>query len=209
MVLRHASTGVVKAFEDRLAKHFHPAWAAAFVLDPINAAFDADANLWHLPLWYITPAQKKDAIALIARMTRSATKAVSDEWENLTCFGVPPGPASTLANLTATTSQESKDAPDILSAIDKRRGWWIAMSRDTEHAYPLLAKAARILLSAHATTAAAERNWSMWGRHFTSGRSSMKVATAQRLIYVSSNNRPKHAGIDYELNLSVLDDGDE
>lgn len=55
------------------------------------------------------------------------------------------------------------------------------------HQFPLLATAAQKLLSAHVTTAAAERNWSAWGRTYTSLRNTLSIQTAERLIYVKAN----------------------
>ena len=52
--------------------------------------------------------------------------------------------------------------------------------------FSLLAAAAQRLLSAHATTAhattaAAERNWSAWGRTYTSLRNCVSIQTAEQL----------------------------
>jgi hypothetical protein len=57
--------------------------------------------------------------------------------------------------------------------------------------FPLLATAAQKLLSAHVTTAAAERNWSAWGRTYTDLRSSLSIETAEKLIYVKANMPPE------------------
>ncbi len=56
-----------------------------------------------------------------------------------------------------------------------------------ERQFPKLAFAANKLLSAHTTTAAAERNWSAWGRTYDSLRASLSLDTAEKLIYVKAN----------------------
>eukprot|EP00983_Pelagomonas_calceolata_P037102 1136191-Pelagomonas_calceolata.AAC.3 len=51
----------------------------------------------------------------------------------------------------------------------------------------LQAVAANKLLSAHTTTAAAERNWSAWGDTYTSLCNRLNVETADKLVYVKAN----------------------
>ncbi len=41
-----------------------------------------------------------------------------------------------------------------------------------------MAKAARRLLAVHVTTAAAERNWSVWGRTYTNIRNALSIDRA-------------------------------
>ncbi|KAJ9515345.1 hypothetical protein QJQ45_006603 [Haematococcus lacustris] len=54
--------------------------------------------------------------------------------------------------------------------------------------FPILAKAAQRLLSAHASTAAAERNWSMWGHTYHNAlRNNFSVEAAKREVYLKAN----------------------
>ena len=57
--------------------------------------------------------------------------------------------------------------------------------------FPLLATAAQKLLSAHVTTAAAERNWSAWGRTYTDLCDHLFIETAEKLVYVKANMPPE------------------
>ncbi|KAJ9534348.1 hypothetical protein QJQ45_016045, partial [Haematococcus lacustris] len=50
----------------------------------------------------------------------------------------------------------------------------------------LLSHASR-LLGVHATSAASERNWSAWGRLFTSARTRLTLERAKMLIYIKAN----------------------
>jgi hypothetical protein len=43
------------------------------------------------------------------------------------------------------------------------------------------------LLSMHATTAAAKKNWSAWGRNYTSLPNNLGKEMAEKLIYVEAN----------------------
>ncbi|KAJ9532156.1 hypothetical protein QJQ45_003952 [Haematococcus lacustris] len=54
--------------------------------------------------------------------------------------------------------------------------------------FPILAKAAQRLLSAHASTAAAERNWSVWGHTYHNAlRNNLSVEVAKREVYLKAN----------------------
>ena len=64
------------------------------------------------------------------------------------------------------------------------RNFWSAKA---DSKYTLLAVAANKLLSAHATTGAAERNWSAWGRTYTSLRNRLNIETAEKLVYTKAN----------------------
>jgi len=51
----------------------------------------------------------------------------------------------------------------------------------------LLSVAANKLLSAHATSAAAERNWSAWGHIYTPLRNSLSIEIAEKMIGIKAN----------------------
>jgi len=68
--------------------------------------------------------------------------------------------------------------PDFL------RNFWLTKANKM---FPHLAVAANKLLSAHATSCAAERNWSAWGRIYTSLRNSLGIETAEKLVFVKAN----------------------
>ena len=83
----------------------------------------------------------------------------------------------------------------------QRRGWW--RLAEAVLMFPSFSKAAIRLLSAHVTTAAAERNWSAWGRLFQGGqRSRMLVQTAANLIYVKGNSTSQKRD-DFEICLDI------
>jgi hypothetical protein len=70
------------------------------------------------------------------------------------------------------------------AAVEKRRDWWTSVSKE----YPCLAAAARRVLALHATSAAAERSWSDWGRQSPANRAGMAVSTGMKAIYVQVNH---------------------
>jgi hypothetical protein len=57
---------------------------------------------------------------------------------------------------------------------------WVFVSKE----YALLAAAARCALALQPISAAAERNWSAWGRQFTASRVGVAVMIGMKVIYV-------------------------
>ena len=53
--------------------------------------------------------------------------------------------------------------------------------------YPLVAAAANRLLAVHVTTAAAERNWSAWGRTYNALRNRLSIELAEKCIFIKAN----------------------
>ncbi len=67
---------------------------------------------------------------------------------------------------------------------DSLRNFWLTKANKL---FPLFAVAANKLLSARATSCAAERNWSTWGRIYTSLRNKLDLETAEKLVHVKAN----------------------
>jgi hypothetical protein len=71
---------------------------------------------------------------------------------------------------------------------------------------PELQAVAVRLLSAHATRAATERNWSLWGRMYCAARSSLGMQRAKALIAICAAERAKcDPTQEFEVTLSVLE----
>ena len=70
--------------------------------------------------------------------------------------------------------------------------------------FPMLTKAALRLMSMHTTTAAAERNWSLWGRVFVKARGRLGLERAHKLIYLKGNSSTDLKGADVEALMSTL-----
>ena len=75
------------------------------------------------------------------------------------------------------------DGQQLVKPVTQRRTFWVKASKW----WPLHAAAARKLMSVHATTAAAERNWSVWGHHYTKIRNQLSLETAKMMISVKAN----------------------
>jgi hypothetical protein len=62
------------------------------------------------------------------------------------------------------------------------------------------------LLCLHATSAATERNWSLWGREYTSARNALGLERAKKLITFCFNDRAEvQDQNDFALLLSVIE----
>jgi hypothetical protein len=72
----------------------------------------------------------------------------------------------------------------VLVSMALRRNFW---KRVASKQVPLLAAAATRLMPLHASSCAAERNWSAWGRNYTALRNALSKETADKCIYIKSN----------------------
>lgn len=80
-------------------------------------------------------------------------------------------------------SEGEKGESEVVTAFERRPLW----TGKAAPSFPLFAKAAAKLLSVHATTAAAERNWSAWGQHYQSNRNQLAVQRAKKLVFIKAN----------------------
>ena len=71
-----------------------------------------------------------------------------------------------------------------LSSAELRRNFW---RRIAAPKFPLLAAASARLLSLHASSCSAERNWSAWGGTFVPQRNRLGHAVAEKMIFVKGN----------------------
>jgi hypothetical protein len=78
--------------------------------------------------------------------------------------------------------------------------------RRSESDYPSLHDVACRLSLAHATSAASERNWSVWGDVFTSARTKLGLERSKALIAICANDRAnKNVSADFEVALDVVE----
>ena len=62
------------------------------------------------------------------------------------------------------------------------------------------------LLSTHSTSAATERNWSLWGRIFVAARSSLGLERAKKMIAICAAEQAEHhESDDFALTLDILE----
>jgi len=102
------------------------------------------------------------------------------------------------------------DGRVVLAAASARRNFWMVhMAAE----FPHLAEAAGRLLSAHVTSCATERNWSLFGNIFQKTRNRLALRRAQDIAYIRANSSLEGKGVDEEVLLRIQDleegEGDE
>jgi len=75
------------------------------------------------------------------------------------------------------------------------------------NSFPLIAKQAVVLLSAHATSCASERNWSLWGNIYVKARNRLSLDRAEKLVFIRGNSRTPSTAQDDEKLLELLSTG--
>jgi hypothetical protein len=91
--------------------------------------------------------------------------------------------------------------------MKERRGWWENFGAKE---WPWLAKAAVRLLAMHATSCAAERNWSLWGSTFVKSRNRLAIDRANKLIFLrGNNNAANQSKPDEEITMDLMGEEDE
>ncbi|KAK9145728.1 hypothetical protein Sjap_005631 [Stephania japonica] len=61
---------VMELVNRRFSKNYHQAWAASYILDPLNVAEDSSGR-YLPPFKFLTPEQDKDAVKVITRLTHN------------------------------------------------------------------------------------------------------------------------------------------
>ncbi|KAJ9523346.1 hypothetical protein QJQ45_005392 [Haematococcus lacustris] len=95
--------------------------------------------------------------------------------------------ANSIIRTSRTVTEPGQPTVTYIADLDNRRAFWSVTSAKQ---FPILAKAAVRLLSVHVSTAAAERNWSVWTSIYRNGlRSKLSVEQAEKLVYLKANSR--------------------
>ena len=150
--------------------------------------------------------QREDAKAALVRLaggasSNSVKEAVLLEFGQLR---VNPLPIQLADVCQALNKRKHVDDGRVVlaSAASRRNFWLVHMAAE----FPHLSEAASRLLSAHVTSCATERNWSLFGNIFTKTRNRLALARAQDIAFVRANNSLGGRGsADEEVMLSITD----
>ncbi|KAJ9520773.1 hypothetical protein QJQ45_007632 [Haematococcus lacustris] len=175
--------GVVAAFKRRAEMHYDPVHAAAYVVEPAHFKAPRDGLHARPPFTHVTTKQLQDTIDTVARLSKGSTAAVRKELAALKLGKWSDDMVRDLASIQEQT-RTLEDGRTIAADISVRRGFWDFTARAE---YPLFSEAATRLLSMHITTAAAERNWSVWGQYYDAGRSQLGINKAELMVYINAN----------------------
>jgi hypothetical protein len=107
------------------------------------------------------------------------------------------------AGKTETTGARTSCTTDHVAAVKMRIGFWKCFGHTN---YPFLSEVAQRVMSVHPTSAATERNWSLWGRVCTSARNALGLERAKKMITFCFNDRAKAVDQDdFGLLLSAVE----
>jgi hypothetical protein len=179
-----------------LAPIYNAAYTAAYSFDPYYAVYDRDLKCMVMP--EVEQELFDKAVVLVERV---GGEKDGDELRQLMLHGYDKSSSKMIEFLLrkARGGGEAREPPASASRV---KVW----KRGVE-TYPALCDVACHLLLAHATSAASERNWSLWGQVFTGARRQPRMKNAKMLIAISANDRANNnVSKDFEVALSVVED---
>ncbi|XP_024357509.1 uncharacterized protein [Physcomitrium patens] len=172
-------SSVYQLIESRFGKNYHPAWAAALILDPLYLLRDSSGK-YLPPFRCLTTEQEKDVDRLITRL-------VAREEAHIALMELMKWRAEGLDPLYAQAVQVK--VRDMLTGRMKavnpqsrRLVWETCLSE-----YKSLGKVAVRLLFLHATSCGLKCNWSMWRWAYRNGNSRLAIEKAEKMIFIASH----------------------
>lgn len=172
---------VKEIIEKRFAKNYHPAWAAAFILDPLYLVRDSSGK-YLPPFKCLTAEQEKDVDKIITRLVfRDEAHIALMELMKWRAEGLDP--------LYAQAVQVKQHDPvtgkmKIANPQSSRLVWETCLSE-----FKVLGKVAIRLIFLHATSCGLKCNWSFMRWVYTHGHSRAAMDKAQKMIFIASHAR--------------------
>ncbi|ONM18559.1 hypothetical protein ZEAMMB73_Zm00001d004164 [Zea mays] len=193
----------MSVLERRFRRSYHPAWSAAFILDPLYLIKDVSGR-YLPPFKYLTPEHEKDVDRLITRL-------VSPEEAHLAMMELMKWRSEGLDPLYAQAVQVRQPDPTtgkmkIANKQSSRLVWETCLSE-----FKSLGKVAVRLIFLHAT-ARGFRCTPTMARWLTApGTSSRGIARAQRLVFVVANSKLERKDLrnDDDRDAELLMEGDD
>ncbi|CAL5185043.1 unnamed protein product [Lathyrus oleraceus] len=171
---------VEKILEKRFRKNYHPAWSAAFILDPLYLIKDTSGK-YLPPFKFLTREQEKDVDKLLTRLaSREEAHIVLMELMKWRSEGLDP--------LYAQAVQMKQRDPitgkmKVANPLSSRLVWETCLCE-----FKSLGKIAVRLIFLHATSCGFKSNWSFM-RKVSSANKNSRVALerAQKMIYIAAH----------------------
>ncbi|OMO98054.1 hypothetical protein COLO4_14176 [Corchorus olitorius] len=176
-----AEAPVEKIVEKRFRKNYHPAWSAAFILDPLNLTRDTSGK-YLPPFKCLTHEQEKDVDKLITRLvTREEAHVALMELMKWRSEGLEP--------LYAQAVQVKQQDPvtgkmKIANPQSSRLVWETCLSE-----YKSLGKVAVRLIFLHATSCGFKCNWSLMKWICVHRHSRIGLERAQKMIFIAAHSK--------------------
>ncbi|KAL7165212.1 hypothetical protein ACSBR2_040986 [Camellia fascicularis] len=197
----HIAEGPVeKVIDRRFRKNYHPAWAAAFILDPLYLIRDTSGK-YLPPFKCLTPEQEKDVDKLITRL-------VSREEAHIALMELMKWRTEGLDPVYAQAVQLRQRDPitgkmRIANPQSSRLVWETYLTQ-----FKSLGKVAVRLIFLHATSCGFKFNWPFLRLVSTShGQSRLGVDRAQKLVFIAAHSKLERRGVsnDEEKDAEVFD----
>jgi hypothetical protein len=175
-----------------------PAYTLAFLLDPLYAQVSKDSEDVTLPQ---VPWSHENAAQEL--VTRVGGKDALSELQALQMEGWSEDMCGKVIVCAGKKEATGKSTTNHVTAVKMRKGFWKRFGRTK---YPSLSEVALRVMGVHPTSAATERNWSLWGRVHTSARNALGLERAKKMITFCFNDRAKAVDQDdFGLLLSVVE----
>ncbi|KAL2321629.1 hypothetical protein Fmac_026008 [Flemingia macrophylla] len=178
----HIAEGVVeKLVERRFKKNYHPAWAAAYILDPLYLVRDTSGK-YLPPFKYLTPEQEKDVDRLITRLVaRDEAHIALMELMKWRTEGLDPVYAQ------AVQMKERDPVTGKMRIVNPQSSRLVWETYLTE--FKSLGKVAVRLIFLHATSCGFKCNWSLWRWVCAHGHSRTALDKVQKLIFIAAHSK--------------------
>lgn len=200
-------TPIQEIIQKRFSKNYHPAWAAAFILDPLYLLRDSSGK-YLPPFRCLTSEQEKDVDRLITRL-------VAREEAHIALMELMKWRADGLDPLYAQAVQVKER--DLLTGREKavnpqsrRLVWETCLSE-----FKSLGKVAVRLIFLHVTSCGLKSNWSLWRWAYRNGNSRLALDKAEKMIFIASHAKLERKDYsteeekDAELFMNGSDGGEE
>ncbi|KDP25589.1 hypothetical protein JCGZ_20745 [Jatropha curcas] len=176
-----AEEAVEKVIERRFKKNYHPAWAAAYILDPLYLLRDTSGK-YLPPFKCLTPEQEKDVDKLITRL-------VSREEAHIALMELMKWRTEGLDQVYARAVQMKERDPitgkmRIANPQSSRLVWETHLTE-----FKSLGKVAVRLIFLHATAYGFKCNWSLLKWVCAHGQSRAAMDKAQKLIFIAAHSK--------------------
>ncbi|XP_057449870.1 uncharacterized protein LOC130741096 [Lotus japonicus] len=165
-----------KVIEKRFRKNYHPAWAAAYILDPLYLVRDTSGK--YLPPYkFLAPEQEKDVDKLITRLvSRDEAHVVLMELMKWRTQGLDPVYAR------AVQMKERDPVTGKMRIVNPQSSRLVWETYLTE--FRSLGRVAVRLIFLHATSRGFKCNWPL-----RLGHSRVALERAQKLIFIAAHSK--------------------
>ncbi|PPD66825.1 hypothetical protein GOBAR_DD36293 [Gossypium barbadense] len=176
-----AEAPVEKIVEKRFRKNYHPAWSAAFILDPLYLIRDTSGK-YLPPFKCLTHEQEKDVDKLITRLvTKEEAHVALMELMKWRSEGLEP----LYAQAVQVKQRDSVTGKlKIANPQSSRLVWETCLSE-----YKSLGKVAVRLIFLHATSCGFKRNWSLMKWICVHRHSRIGLERAQKMIFIAAHSK--------------------